>query len=124
MTTYGGARTLIPQSLATINITGGEILDHALRGLIYVKNINITGVSSIGEYAFADYIDGTNKRLESISIDNSVTFIGDYAFANNPLETLTFLGTKAEWEDLDFGENWNTDSSLTAVQCSDELITL
>lgn len=124
MTTYGGARTLIPQSLATINITGGEILDHALRGLIYVKNINITGVSSIGEYAFADYIDGANKRLESISIDNSVTFIGDYAFANNPLETLTFLGTKAEWEDLDFGENWNTDSSLTAVQCSDELITL
>ena len=124
MSSYGGARTLIPQALATINITGGEKLDHALRGLKYVKNINISGVSSIGEYAFADYIDGSNKRIETISIDNSVAFIGDFAFANNPLQTLTFLGTKAEWEDIDFGEDWKTNSSLTSVQCSDELITL
>ena len=122
MTSNGGAKTLIPQALKSITINGGKLLAHSMRGLIYVETITLNGVSEIGDYAFADY--NTQNKIQSITIGNSIGFIGSNVFNNNPLTELTFLGTTAEWEGLDKEDDWNAGSSLTKVVCSDGEIAL
>ena len=119
LASYGGQKTLIPKSLTTINIRGGVIADHALRGLLYLEHLSISGVSSIGSYAFADY-----QNILSIKLSKDVTSIGANAFENNPLQLLEFDGTIAEWEDITKNTNWNVGSSLTTVSCTDGNITL
>ena len=130
MTDYGGAKNLIPQSLKVITINGGNLLDNSLRGLYYVEKIYINNVTSIGAFAFADYIyydqmwEKEITNLESITIDNSVTYIGSYAFFNNPLETLSYGGTMEEWELVEKAQDWSFKSSLNYVRCSDGTINI
>ena len=128
LTSYGGARNLIPQTLKEISINGGEVLDSAMRGLYYVETISLKNVNSIGEYAFADYIGSQNgntiSKLNFLSIDDSVQSIGNYAFSNNPLETLTYSGTYEQFLQIQKGDDWRSGSNLLYVHCQDGLHTL
>ena len=128
LTSYGGARNLIPQTLKEISINGGEILDSAMRGLYYVETISLKNVNTIGEYAFADYIGSQNgntiSKLNFLSIDDSVQSIGNYAFSNNPLETLTYSGTYEQFLQIQKGDYWRSGSNLLYVHCQDGLHTL
>ena len=75
-----------------------------------------SSVTSIGPYAFA-YCDS----LASIIIPNGVTFIGEEAFSNcSNLEYIIFEGTRAQWNTVTKGDNWNYNVPATHVQCSDD----
>ena len=63
---------------------------------------NDGSVTKIGEKAFF------SMDFTSITIPESITFIGEQAFAFcQSLESINFLGTKAQWDAISFGSNWN-----------------
>ena len=71
-------------------------------------------ITEIGDFAFAGYA-GT-----SITIPGSVTSVGRSAFSGcTSLTSVTFNGTKAEWNAVDKGWWWNEHCPFTVVKCSD-----
>ena len=63
-----------------------------------------------------------NENLTSITIPNYVKYggIGSYAFFNcYNLESVTFLGTKAEWESIAMGVNCFCNTNVSKIICSD-----
>ncbi len=99
-----GSSSYVPGTLKNITITGGTTIpSYAFQSLSKVESITIpSGVTAIGNYAF----DGCTKlkRLNSttdgaFNIPNSVTSIGQYAFRGcSALESITvpFTGYSAE----------------------------
>ena len=58
--------------------------------------------------------------LESVSIPEGVTSIGDGAFENcKSLENITFSGTRNQWWDIYKDEMWNKDIPAKVVHCTD-----
>ncbi len=48
------------------------------------------------------------EALKSVTIPQSVTYIGDRTFAYcTALEDIKFTGTKEQWHSVEKGENWN-----------------
>lgn len=78
-------------------------------------------VTIIGERAFA-YC----SSLTSITIPNSVTKIRNWAFAQcSSLISITFEGTMEEWNSITKYDYWKTDHvPATYVQCTDGQVTL
>ena len=73
-----------------------------------------SSVTSIGEHAFMAF------NLTQITIPNSVTSIGNYAFQDcSNLTSITFTGTKAQWNSISFGTNWNSDTGNYTIHCTD-----
>ncbi len=73
------------------------------------------GVQEIGSYAFLDCIS-----LETIILPAGLKKIGDYAFYNcRQLKSISFAGTKAEWETVLKGKNWDQKIGSHCVRCSD-----
>lgn len=71
------------------------------------------GVTEIPEFAFYG-----QPNLAEVTIPNSVTNIGMIAFsACLNLTDITYEGTKEEWEAVEKGENWKSDS--IPVHCTD-----
>lgn len=80
----------IPNSVKSIG-------EHAFQGCESLKSVIIpNSVTSIGNFAFADC-----KSLKSITIPDSVTEIGTGAFNNVSNCTITFEGTKQQWNSLE-----------------------
>lgn len=80
-----------------------------------LKEVIITGGTSIGWYAFSGC-----TSLTSVTIPDSVTSIWDYAFRNcTSLTSVTFDGTMAEWGAVDKDPWWHDDCPLSVVECSD-----
>ena len=72
-------------------------------------------VTSIGDDAFLNC-----PSLTFITIPNSVTSIGVSAFEGcSALDSITFQGTIAQWEKIEFGEDWNFKISTNVVHCAD-----
>ena len=72
-------------------------------------------VISIGSFAFS-YCIG----LTSITITNSLTFIGPSAFYNcNVLKSITFEGTMEQWQAISKGTSWNYNVPASVVHCTD-----
>jgi len=80
-------KSYVPSSLKKVTITGGEIIDYAFNGCVYITDITISGsVTKIGSVAF----DGC-LSLKSISISASVKEIGPKAFRDcSALSSVTF----------------------------------
>lgn len=57
-------------------------------------------VVAISDYAFTDM-----EYANFVVIPDSVTKIGEYAFDNSAIEKIYYLGSKADWENIDIGEN-------------------
>ena len=97
-----------------------------------------SSVTSIGEYAFE-----CCSCLESITIPDSVTSIGDMAFIECSnltsitipdgvisieeeafyycynLTSINFQGTKAQWESITKGSDWNSYTGSYIIHCTD-----
>ena len=61
-----------------------------------------------------------------VTIGNSVTSIGDYAFyACYGLKSINFQGTKAQWDAISKGDDWDFFAGIGSytVYCSDGNIT-
>jgi hypothetical protein len=91
------------------------------------KNIVKTGASRYTSLTFYQGIT-TIKRIPfmrynyliSISIPNSVTYIEKGAFRNlDPLEGITFHGSKEEWNAIDKKEDWCLHTNPILVHCTD-----
>ena len=72
-------------------------------------------LTNIGNEAFHGCGD-----LTSITIPNSVTGIGRMAFYScTSLTSIIYEGTKAQWNAIPKGPNWNYNVPAAYVQCSD-----
>lgn len=72
------------------------------------------GITEIYQYAF------WGLGITSITISDSVTSIGDYAFYYcTELTSITFNGTKAQWNAIDKDYGWNYNIGNYVVHCTD-----
>ncbi len=79
-----------------------------------IKTVNVTSGNEIYFDTFKGY-----SSLESATIAESVTVIGDRAFGDlESLTELNYRGTTAQWEQVKKGEDWDT-GSYFVVNCSD-----
>ena len=63
------------------------------------------------------------SKLRNIAIPSSVTSIGEYAFEYcNSLTSINFGGTKAQWNAISKGSNWNYETGYYTVYCTDGTI--
>ena len=93
-----------------------EIPDGAFKRCSSIKEFIIpNSVTSIGMEAFA-YC----SSLKSIVIPSSVEFIDEYAFDScEALESIIFKGTIEEWNSIEKAFEWDVDSSISIIHCTD-----
>ena len=79
---------------------------------MWYSGTNFTG---IGDYAFADC-----TSLTSITIPNSVNSIGSGTFNGcTSLTSITYQGTKSQWSSITKDANWNYNSAISTIVCTD-----
>ena len=77
-------------------------------------------VTSIEDRAFSDC-----TNLTSITIPNSVTHIGSDVFSwDDALTSITFEGTVAQWKAIHKHADWDWESNITTIICTDGVVTL
>lgn len=65
------------------------------------------------------------EKLTTLTIPSSVKNIGAYIFENSTRITeITYQGTKTEWNAITKDTNWNNESELKTIHCTDGDITL
>ena len=78
-----------------------------------------TPVKAIGEKAFYD-----NAALFYVIIPEGIESIGNSAFSGcSSLQSIHFGGTKALWEDIFKGSDWNDYTGNYTIYCTDGTIT-
>lgn len=94
-------------------ITG--IGDYAFWNCSSLTSITIPdNVTSIGAAAFSGC-----SNLTSVTIPDSVTSIGSSAFYNCNITSISFNGTKAQWNAIEKGSYWNYYTGDYTVHCTD-----
>ena len=96
----------IPDSVKTIS-------DSAFRGCTSLTSVVIPdSVWSIGNSTFLGC-----KSLASVTIPNSLITIGYQAFYGcKSLASVEYDGTKKEWKQIKFGEDWNTYTAIRQIK--------
>ncbi len=75
-------------------------------------------VTSIGNESFI-----MNSEITSVVIPSSVKSIGDYAFCDcKQLKTIIFKGSKAQWDAISKGKNWDYNLTGLIIKCEDGTI--
>ncbi len=107
-----------------------EIPKYAFAGCDALKNINLTGVEKIDEYAFmecglekidisgcesvGDYVFVSNRKLAAVTLNEKGTDIGEGTFSYcDPLKTVTNLNKSENIGDYSFAYDAITDIDLT-----------
>ena len=104
----------VPNSVTTI-------YNGAFRGCTGLTSIEIPdGVTSIGNNS--TFNGCTN--LTSVTIGNSITSIAAWAFSDcTNLTSINYSGTKAQWNAISKGYNWDNNTGNYTVYCTDGNIT-
>jgi hypothetical protein len=118
---YTNNNQYVPQSLTTVIVTGDQAI---AQGAFYgcenitsiILNEDITGIRT---YAFYEC-----TGLTEIIIPSTVTLIESSVFAYSRIESITFNGTIEQWNSISKQTNWNNNSSITQIICTDGIITL
>ena len=118
------SKTLIAGCKNSIIPTDGSVT--SIGGFAFESCSGLTSVTipdsvtSIGNYAFYNC-----NSLTSVTIGNGVTSIGRGTFALcSSLASITFNGTKEQWNNITKDHDWEYDTSITQVVCSDGTIEL
>lgn len=98
---YSGQKDYMSQDFKTVVITGGTKIDSNAFYNCSIESVTIPdSVTSIGDSAFYDC-----GLLTSITIGNGVTSIGDRAFDYcNGLTDVYYTGTEEQWNDITIGQ--------------------
>ena len=92
----------------------------AFKGAQMTNVVIPDGITSIPDYLFE-----WNESLQSITIPNSVTSIGTWVFYNNTaLTTITFKGTREQWNAIAKADAWNELAGNYTIYCTDGIICL
>lgn len=76
------------------------------------------GVTNVGAYTFVNH-----SSLEQVTLPSSLKQIDHSAFLNcSSLKSITFLGTKAQWEAVALGKNWSAGTAISQIFCSDGVV--
>lgn len=118
VTSIGGA--ILSGCTSLIEVTLPDSLTSIDYGILYncssLGSINIPdGVTSIGNNAFYGC-----SSLSSINIPVGVTKINYGVFRNcTALTDLNYSGTKSQWASITKEDDWNLDSAIKVVHCTD-----
>lgn len=63
-------------------------------------------------------------QLNKLTISSKIKRINNNAFASSSLTSIDFEGTSEMWDAIEKDDEWNKDSSLTSIVCSDKTIDL
>ena len=105
--------------------------DESSNPLLYAKNLYLNG-KLIKDLVIPSEITAIKKHtfnggsFTSITIPNTVTSIGSYAFYNvTTLQTITFEGAISEWNTVSKGSNWKKSVPTTCqVICTDGTVAI
>lgn len=77
-------------------------------------------ITKLGYRAFFDC-----SSLSSLKIPSSVTYIDELVFEGcSKLTTINYNSTQANWNNITKARDWNKDSNITTIVCTDGTITL
>ena len=131
---------LLGTSLTSVTVTRADSIGaYAFYGCENLKDISILdGVGSIGEGAFSGckgletfVVPSTVQSiarnafyectgLTFVALSKEVTSIGASAFQGcKLLNSIQFTGSKADWEAITTGSDWNSNTGAYTVYCSD-----
>jgi len=81
-----------------------------------IKSIVIEeGATSVGHGAFS-----YATSLTSVHLPSSIQYIGEYSFSGcTALTRVNYNGTKAQWNNISLGYDWNYNCPFTVVHCTD-----
>ncbi len=99
-------------NLQTIN-------DYAFNSCTELINVVLPSrVTSLSKGSF-----GNCENLSVITIPNSVKAIGENAFYRCiSLKTIIFDGTVEQWNNIQFGDNWDSETGNYYVKCTDGIV--
>ena len=90
------------------------------QNLGYPEELSISSIYNYIDCSHNDYLTWSSvPSPKSITIPVSVTSIGADAFLRCSLTSLTYLGTKAQWDSIAKGESWRRFSQITCIHASD-----
>ena len=103
--------------------------DMGATGVIIVDEIAGIPVTSIEYEAFYTQHVPT---LAFVKIPKSITYIGSRIFAADfggrggvqPIEEIIYEGTKSEWNNIEFADDWNAECPELTITCTDGTITV
>lgn len=88
---------------------------NALENIIVAAEYEGKSVTEIKNNAFYG-----ESGIKSITLPATIKKIGNNVIAYSPnLTKITFKGTKAQWNSVSKGENWDADSGSYTVHCTD-----
>lgn len=97
-------------------------------GALYVSNCLIAvDPNLVGDYTIrpdtrliADQALSACNNLTSITIPHSVTCIGSWAFSGHYSTTaVNYAGTKQQWNKISLNTDWNKNSNIQIIHCTD-----
>ena len=83
-----------------------------------LRTVVITGGTRMDDFVLCDC-----ACLENVTIDSSITRIGEWAFSGCiKLTGIAYNGTVEQWKAIDKGYGWNSKTDLYTVTCTDGVL--
>ena len=103
----------IPNTIKVIEQYGISY-SHSLNTVVFEENGTLERIESCG-------IDANYHLKSIVNLPTTLTFIGDYGLSGNgDCNSITYLGTMAQWRAISKGEDWNEDTpGCGAIHCTD-----